>query len=410
MVEQREKKFRCDEPDCFKSYTRPSLLEQHKRSHTNERPYQCRECQKRFFRETHLKSHIWTHSSTKPLSCPQCNKGFITNQQLTRHRRAHHPEEFDLDQGVKNKGRQSLPEITGPASFDQHQDQQLQYQHTQRHASLDLSYSQMNYSNTLAYSNAYPAFSHPMNNFELQSATASSSSSSSSVPQRAHSSSSSATTTIPTASPQTPLYSSLSIKQEAEHGRLVKCPYDCAGVFSDDTSLSQHMLQSHIMGDTIPSMGDIPPNVQSFSHGMANIDYTHSQRHGSQLRGPSSVDLQQQQQQQHNHHHHLSPHTQPHIQSHLQQQHPLPQSHPYQPNVLNKREPYSTEWVDQYRCREPSCAGMGSFGNISGLLTHYQESHEYIGTNTAATSITTTTTTTTTTATAAGFNGPTPNI
>ncbi len=86
---QRPKKYRCDAEGCGKAYSRPCLLAQHKRSHSNSRPFVCDECGKGFFRETHLKVHAWVHSPDKPLKCSVCSKGFTTNQQLTRHLKTH---------------------------------------------------------------------------------------------------------------------------------------------------------------------------------------------------------------------------------------------------------------------------------------------------------------------------------
>lgn len=85
----RPKKYRCDAEGCKKAYSRPCLLEQHKRTHSNSRPFVCEECGKGFFRETHLKVHVWIHAPDKPLKCSVCDKGFITNQQLGRHLKTH---------------------------------------------------------------------------------------------------------------------------------------------------------------------------------------------------------------------------------------------------------------------------------------------------------------------------------
>lgn len=85
----RPKKYICPVEKCGKAYSRPSLLEQHRRSHTNERPFSCDVCGKSFLRKSHLKVHQWTHSDEKPLSCTYCSKGFVTGQQLKRHLSSH---------------------------------------------------------------------------------------------------------------------------------------------------------------------------------------------------------------------------------------------------------------------------------------------------------------------------------
>lgn len=92
-VKPRPKKYQCTVENCTKAYTRPCLLEQHLRSHADERPFVCSkpECGKAFLRDSHLKAHMLSHSDKKPLSCSVCGKGFNTNQHLKRHVKVHFP-------------------------------------------------------------------------------------------------------------------------------------------------------------------------------------------------------------------------------------------------------------------------------------------------------------------------------
>ncbi|KAG7665898.1 PZF1 [[Candida] subhashii] len=87
----RPKKYLCNHDGCNKAYSRPSLLEQHKRTHTNERPFPCihQGCNKSFMRKSHLDVHLISHSSAKPFHCSVCGKGVNTPQHLKRHEVTH---------------------------------------------------------------------------------------------------------------------------------------------------------------------------------------------------------------------------------------------------------------------------------------------------------------------------------
>ena len=58
----RERKFHCEY--CEKSFSRPSELEMHVRSHTGERPYQCKICGRGFTQKGNVKKHMDSHKVT----------------------------------------------------------------------------------------------------------------------------------------------------------------------------------------------------------------------------------------------------------------------------------------------------------------------------------------------------------
>lgn len=85
----RPKTYRCDYEGCDKIYSRPSLLTQHQRSHTDSRPFSCDQCDSSFFRESHLKRHQLSHAQERPFKCSICGKGVNTKQHLKRHEITH---------------------------------------------------------------------------------------------------------------------------------------------------------------------------------------------------------------------------------------------------------------------------------------------------------------------------------
>ncbi|KAL4925173.1 C2H2-type zinc finger protein [Aspergillus undulatus] len=84
----------CPFEGCTKAFNRPARLQEHLRSHNNERLFSCTHdgCDKTFLRASHLNHHVKSaHTGVRDYVCdrPGCGKSFVTGSRLRRHLAAH---------------------------------------------------------------------------------------------------------------------------------------------------------------------------------------------------------------------------------------------------------------------------------------------------------------------------------
>ncbi|XP_077341381.1 uncharacterized protein LOC143986846 [Lithobates pipiens] len=82
-----EKPYPC--PKCEECFVQKSELVIHQRSHTREKSYSCPECGKCFSLKSNLSRHQRLHASEKPYSCSECGKGVVNKSELVTHQRSH---------------------------------------------------------------------------------------------------------------------------------------------------------------------------------------------------------------------------------------------------------------------------------------------------------------------------------
>ena len=85
----QKKKHACDHPGCGKAFGTSPHLASHKRTHTGERPYGCKDCAARFAHKTTLVSHERVHTKERPYECKVCGASFAQKGNLTIHERTH---------------------------------------------------------------------------------------------------------------------------------------------------------------------------------------------------------------------------------------------------------------------------------------------------------------------------------
>ena len=89
--------YKCNYPDCNRSFTRPFNQRAHYLSnHTTQRPFSCPDCSLKFVRRNDLIRHQRLHSDSRPFSCLKCRYTANRSDALKKHVESHHSEKDDI--------------------------------------------------------------------------------------------------------------------------------------------------------------------------------------------------------------------------------------------------------------------------------------------------------------------------
>ncbi|XP_035737207.1 zinc finger protein 432-like isoform X2 [Vespa mandarinia] len=82
-----ERPYICD--SCGKTFKSKASLYIHSKLHTNEFPHPCTYCNKKFRRRQEMLAHVTTHTGEKNYGCDICSKRFRVKSELVRHKLVH---------------------------------------------------------------------------------------------------------------------------------------------------------------------------------------------------------------------------------------------------------------------------------------------------------------------------------
>lgn len=108
-----ERPYGCPVETCSRRFSRSDELTRHMRTHTGQKPFQCRICMRNFSRSDHLTTHIRTHTGEKPFACDTCGRRFARSDERRRHMKIHLREQAKREEEASKKAlaAQSHPNL-----------------------------------------------------------------------------------------------------------------------------------------------------------------------------------------------------------------------------------------------------------------------------------------------------------
>ncbi|KAH8397784.1 hypothetical protein KR222_001426 [Zaprionus bogoriensis] len=74
---------------CARFYRTTSSLAAHMRTHAEDKPYKCDQCGRSYAAFDHLRRHKLTHTGERPYACDQCDKAYYDSSSLRQHKISH---------------------------------------------------------------------------------------------------------------------------------------------------------------------------------------------------------------------------------------------------------------------------------------------------------------------------------